>query len=97
MQVHMRLYLDGDLFETLVVNASERETCAETEKLTVHHKLVEDESDVSDKIFQVWLKVPTTGMEFLLHMPIGQSEDWEVLSLDDSHTLGFYRLAATSS
>ena len=96
MQVHMRLYLDGDLFETLVVNASEQKGCTHSEGATVHHQIVDDQAEVYDRIFQIWIEVPSTDMKFVLHMPIGRSEEWEVLSLDDSHTLGFYRVAAAT-
>ncbi len=97
MQVHMRLYVDGDLFESIVINAAEQENCSHADNVTVHHQIVDDQAEVFDRIFQVWIKVPSTDMKFVLHMPIGQSEDWEVLSLDDKHTLGFFRIAASKS
>jgi len=92
MQVHLRLYKDGELFDTTAINAYKECHRATTKFVEVEHQVVEDEAKVYDYVHQVWIKLLDSEAKFVLHIPIHQSDEWEVIQLDENFTLGFYCL-----
>lgn len=90
MQVQLRIYSDGSLFETLAINAEDDCYVVETDKVTSHHQVIDDPANVYLKVFQIELTIPDTQSLIVLHMPLHQSEDWEVVKGTDVYTIGFY-------
>jgi len=90
MQVHLRLYKGGELYDTTAINAYRECYSTNTELINVEHQVVVDESKVHDLVHQVWVKVNESDMKFLLHIPIHKSDEWEQIVLDGNYTLGFY-------
>jgi hypothetical protein len=90
MQVHMRLYSNEKIYETFVINAFDGCYCIKTDLISSHHEVINDEAKVYDKIFQIKLEVFETDFTIMLHMPIHQSGDWEVIHVNDNYTVGFY-------
>lgn len=90
MQAHLRLYRNGEIYETCAVNAFKECYCVNTQLISIEHQVVDDRAEVYGNIFHIKLNVTESDMTFLLHMPIQQSEAWETIVLDDIYTLGFY-------
>jgi len=90
MQVQLRLYKDGELFDTSAINAYKECYCASTKLTEIEHQVVEDEAKVYEYVHQVWIKLLGSDTKFVLHIPIHQSDEWEVIKLGENFTLGFY-------
>ena len=97
MQVQLRLYKDEELFETSAINAYKECFSATTELLEIEHQVVDDEAKVHDYVHQVWIKLLGSDTKFVLHIPIHQSDEWEVIKLDETYTLGFYCISGELS
>ena len=90
MQVQLRLYKDDKLFDTSAVNAFKECFRTNTKLVKIEHQIVDDESNVHAFVHQVWIKLLDSDSKFVLHIPIHQSDEWEVIKLDDNYTLAFY-------
>ena len=90
MQVHLRLYKNNEIYDTCAINAFNECYRAETQLISIEHQVVDDQSKIHEHIFQIRMEIPESDMTFLVHMPIHQSDEWEVMVLNDMYILGFY-------
>ena len=90
MQVQLRLYKKGELLDTSAINAYKECFCTSTHHIEIEHQVVDDEAKVHKYVHQVWIKLLDSDSKFVLHIPIHQSDKWEVIKLDEDFTLGFY-------
>lgn len=90
MQVQFRLYKNGELFDTSAINAYRECYKATTELIEIEHQIVDDQAKIHNCIHQVWIKLLDSDTKFVLQIPVHQSEDWEVIQLDEVFTLGFF-------
>ena len=90
MQVHIRLYENDKLYEKFAINAFDGCYCVNTELISSHHAVVDDKAGVYDKIFEIILKVFASDYTILMHMPIHQSEKWEIIKINDTYTVAFF-------
>jgi len=90
MQVQVRLYKNRELYDTSVMNAYKECYLINTDLIELKHQVVPDKAEVHEYVYQVWIKLSKSDTKFVLHIPIHQSEEWEVIKLDDIYTLGFY-------
>ena len=90
MQVHLRVYANGELYDSFAINAEEGCYKIETSLISSHHEIIDDPVTVDAKLFQVCLNVFDTASSIALHMPIHQSTEWEIVKGSDIYTIGFY-------
>ena len=90
MQVHLRIYENSEFYDSFAINAKDDRFTVSTELVTSCHQVIGDPANVYDKIFQIELKIVEEGATILLHMPIHQSDEWEVVNGTDKYVIGFF-------
>lgn len=90
MQVQMRLYLNGELYETFALNAFDECFCVKTDLISSEHKAIDDPDNESKKLVQVIIKVFQTKYTITLLIPVHQSEKWEFIQVSNDYSIAFY-------
>jgi hypothetical protein len=90
MQVHFRLYANNELYASFAINAEDGAYKFENKLLSSLHEVLGDPAEVHHKIFQISLDIFETESNIVLHMPIHQSSNWEVIKGSEIYTIGFY-------
>lgn len=90
MQVHLRVYADGTLYDEFAINAFEGCYVKKTNLIHSHHQVIPDQANVHDFVFQVELSVLVDDFSILMHIPMHQSDGWEVVGPMGKYTVGFY-------
>lgn len=90
MQVHFRVYANGELYDSFAINAKNGCYKLETNFISSNHEVIDDPVSSKKKIFQISLMIFETQSSIILHMPIHQSNEWEVIKGADIYTIGFY-------
>ena len=90
MQVHLRIYSNGKLYDSFAVNAEEGCFKLETDLVSSHHEILDGPAQIYQKIFQIELTILETNSFIVMHIPIHQSTEWEIIKGTDIYTIGFF-------
>ncbi|MCW8856224.1 MAG: hypothetical protein OQJ95_02590 [Kangiella sp.] len=90
MQVHLRIYKNGTHYESIAINAKEGCYQLETDLVSSHHEVTTDPAGIHSKVFQINLNLLDSSSSVVMHVPIHQSSEWEVIKGTDIYTIGFY-------
>ncbi|GAB2198359.1 hypothetical protein [Sessilibacter sp. MAH4] len=90
MQVQFKIFKGGEEYDFFGVNAFDECFCIERDLISTQHQVVDDEAKVFEKIFQVKLVLKASNYTVMMHMPIHQSEEWELLGEYEGYEIYFY-------
>jgi predicted polyphosphate/ATP-dependent NAD kinase len=96
MQVHLKFYRKGRLLDEFAINTFDECFTVKTEHVISEHKAIADPANCYAKVAQIILKDLETDYTITLLVPFQQSEDWEVVTIPNEYSVGFYCIISES-
>jgi len=90
MQVHIRIYKYGEVYDSFAVNGFEQKYKVQTDKSTAEFQILRDAGEVEGFALSLLINFNEDGCSAALLIPVHESSEWEVVKPLDEYTIGFF-------
>ena len=90
MQVHVRLYKAGALYDEFAFNAVDGKYQTKTSLTSSTFESTDDPEGLVEKLVNLVIRVNDDDYSIAMLIPVHQSTEWEIVKISEVYTVGFY-------